>query len=153
MADQNQSQSTNRGLDLWYFGTDATSHGHYHWSMGEQYMTQRYNGKYLSHDDFPFSPEALALKDQNINNYMKGTGLKKGDARFFQIKGYSIWYVEGSAKDDRGGTKSVWWVKGDVSKEVLKEIILANRPSQILIKQMKEKMNFEINWDYDSNKG
>lgn len=137
-------QPTN--LVLWYFGTNIDRAGHYIFIMGENRM----QSSNISYESLPFSPEALALKDQDISNYMKGTGLKLGDAKFFQIKGHSIWYIEGAPGDSRGGCKSVWWVQKLITKEELKTMILANAPSIELINAMRDRRQFEINWDYES---
>lgn len=134
-----------QGLELWYFGTDANRAGHYFHTMGEKRMQS--SRSYFQ--DWPFNPESIA-KLPGGSPYSSNTGLKKGDARFFQVQGHSIWYIEGSAADSRGGTKSVWWVKKLITKEELKEIILANKPSQELIAAMKNKMGFEVNWNYES---
>lgn len=133
-------------LELGYFGTDDSKHGHYIWKVGEQYL----RSQDLNFSDFPFNPESIAKKDQK-NIYSSSTGLNKGDVRFFKVGGYSICYIEGSAVDDRGGTKSVWWVKADVTLEKLKELILANIPSAKLISMMEKK--FKINWEYEGNAG
>lgn len=137
-------QPTTENLTLWYFGTDASTAGHYFHTMGEKYMQKSRTW----FNDWPFNPETVANKP-NAKEWSSDTGLKRGDAKFFQIDGHSIWYVEGSAADSRSGTKSVWWVKKLITKQELKEIILANEPSRVLIAGMKERMKFEINWDYE----
>ena len=93
-----------------YFGTDLTSYGHYFWLLdGSKFIYQP-----LDFSVWPFNPEQIPERDA-----------PKGEVKYVQIAGYSICAISGSCKDTRGGTKSVFWVKGEVEPADLKEMILA----------------------------
>lgn len=110
-----------------YFGTSLTDHGHYFWEVGQ-------DGLYNSSLDFKygFDPQTLG----------KGHNLDKGDTLYKKENGYSIYYIEGSCKDDRHGTKSVFFEKGIFSPQQLKEKIL----SIPICKRIIEAMKFKVNW-------
>lgn len=110
-----------------YFGTDLTSFGHYLWEADGNSL--RY--KRLDFSALPFHPERLVHTDA-----------PKGLVGYFKIGGQSICAISGSCKDGRGGTKSVFWVLGDIEPHALKDMILAVP----IAKKMIEQMPFQVNW-------
>lgn len=103
-----------------YFGTDLENHGHYRWDISESCMQK----SRLSFNDLPFDPEQLT------NN------LPKGQCAFYQGGGFTAIAISGSAKDDRLGTKSVFWVKEAISYEEMKNRITGNELAATIIKRM-----------------
>ena len=100
-----------------YFGTDLSSAGHYFWVLIEGSIV---NSRVFFHD-LPFHPEGL-------------TGdLVKGKWVFDTFMGYSILAIAGSCTDDRGGTKSVFWIYEEVTKEELIGIIHHNTAAMKII--------------------
>lgn len=112
-----------------YYGTNLTEYGHYFWKLdGTQLVYKGLDGK---DEPAPFEPDNLIS-----NNAPKGT------AGYFFLNGYSICAIAGSPKDTRGGTKSVFWVKGSVEPSELRDIIL-DTP---IAKRIIEQMPFEVRW-------
>ena len=109
-----------------YFGTDLTTHGHYRFVLDYHRMskvTYRF-------EQLPFHPEELT------NN------LPKGEVVFYQGGGVTVIGIAGSCKDDRPGTKSIFWIDEIVSFGVLKERIFNTPSAKMIIDQMK----FKVNW-------
>ncbi len=114
--------------DITYFGTDLLQAGHFMWEIPP-------HGKYLgkgsiNFKSLPFHPETF------VDN------LPFGAVRWHTIEDYSICAICGSCSDDRGGTRSVFWIKETISNEELKERILAVP----VLKEIIEKMPFKIDW-------
>jgi hypothetical protein len=82
----------------------------------------------------PFNPEELT------NN------LPKGEVVFYQSSKFTVLGISGSCKDERGGTKSIFWLNEFVSFSEIIQRVLDNNLAQELIKSMP----FKINWP-DSN--
>lgn len=110
-----------------YFGTNTTDHGHYSWDLSGEYMTK--TGLLPRHT--PFNPEELT------NN------LNKGQTVFYQGGGYTAVGISGSCKDDRPGTKSIFWVKDKISKGQMIQLVMQNKHAMKIINSIK----FEIHWD------
>lgn len=111
-----------------YFGTDLMYHGHYRWNLdGDEYMQKMYN----RFEELPFDPEGLTKT------------LRKGDVAFYQGGGYTVIAIAGSCKDDRPGTKSVFWVKEIITRS---EIIMQINQNHLAMKLIRA-MNFEIKWE------
>ena len=113
-----------------YFGTNLREAGHYRWSLDGEYMVYSPKGM-LNFNDLPFHPENLT------NN------LNKGDVVFYQGGGFTCLAISGSCRDDRPGTKSVFWVRDTISKGDMVNRILSNSNANKLIAQMK----FEVKWN------
>ena len=113
---------------MYYFGTSLNEYGHYLWDLeGERMINRGINFKHL-----PFNPEELT------NNFLKGKVM------FYQCTGYTVIGIAGSCKDERGGTKSIFWVLEKISFDEMKERIL-NDP---VAKEIIDKMPFDILWEY-----
>jgi len=110
-----------------YFGTDLRSAGHYRWNLDNNSMT-RMNCHFLS--GLPFQPECLT------------ENLSKGEVIFYQGGGYTVIGIAGSCKDERPGTKSIFWVKEIISKDGMIEKIKTNQTAMKIISAMKFKVNF-----------
>lgn len=116
-----------------YFGTDLSSAGHYIWEIDESG-----NGlinRSLNFNSIPFNPERMT--DPEYGYY-----LTKGSVRWHRFNGFTVCGIEGSCKDNRQGSHSVFWVTEDVTNEALKERIL----STPVCKKIIEQMPFEVQW-------
>lgn len=86
-------------MTIYYFGTSLTEHGHYYFEIVDNSMA--YCG--LRSPIIPFEPESLTRN------------LKRGQSALYQITSpigdFTVWAIYGSPKDERGGVKSVFWVK------------------------------------------
>ena len=123
---------------IYYFGTDTQQAGHYMWEfIGDR--TTVYKGL-TGFNELPFDPESMA-KDLYENNRKV-----KGMTKFYSVTSpeciYSIWFIEGSPIDKRWGTKSVFWVKEQVTPEQLKELILSTPTARRIIYSMP----FSVKW-------
>ena len=110
-----------------YFGTDLTSAGHYFWILQKERLLK----SKVWFRDLPFSLEDI------VPPY---TG--KGLITYLEIDGYYICGISGSCKDNRSGTKSVFWTKEKIDFKDFKNIIL----SIPIGKQIIEQMPFEVHW-------
>jgi hypothetical protein len=110
-----------------YFGTELTSAGHFMWEMiGSELYRNR-----MSIGDCPFNPEALPYKKY-----------KNGDVGYYQCFGFSILAICGSCKDNRAGSKSVFWLEGNFTADEMKERILTIPIGKKIIEQM----SFKVQW-------
>ena len=116
-----------------YFGTSLDSAGHFFWTLHDDHMA--YEG--LDFKSVPFNPEEMPRqeKDQKYS-------YRRGYVAFYNENGYSIIAIEGSCKDKRGGSKSVFFVKEDLTQAEMKEKIL----SIPIAKKIIDKMPFEVKW-------
>jgi hypothetical protein len=121
---------------MYYFGTDLKNYGHYFWILEPDYM---YKG-WIALDSLPFNPEDMPYRKRG-ERFPAGI-ISKGDAAYYQEGGCSIFAIEGSCKDKRPGSKSVFFMKELISREELKERIL----SIPIAKRIIEQMPFEVNW-------
>jgi len=113
-----------------YFGTDLRTHGHYLWRFVE--------GMLISPDRRP-SLASLQFHPEEISK----NGDKRGRCRYFAFPGITGVSISGSCVDKRGGTKSVFWVESEVSREKLREIIFSTDDAAKIIAQM----DFDVDWD------
>jgi len=109
-----------------YFGTNTTEQGHYTWNLDGEHMV-KIN---LLPRDTPFNPEELTK------------GLNKGETIFYQGGGFTVVGFAGSCKDDRPGTKSIFWVKKIISKGAMIQLIMQNEHALRMINIIK----FDIKW-------
>lgn len=109
-----------------YFGTNLTEHGHYRFVLTETGMRKNWS----KFDDLPFHPENLT------NN------LPKGETTFFQGGGYTVIAIAGSCKDERPGTKSVFWVKSTIDRDEMIENIKGSKTAMSIINRFP----FEVKW-------
>lgn len=107
-----------------YFGTDLTSHGHYYWNIDEGMY------KIYTPNDIPFNPECLTKN------------LAKGQTVFYRGGGYTVLGISGSCKDERPGTKSVFWVKELLTKHEITDMVLSNSMAMKMISSMP----FKVEW-------
>ena len=110
-----------------YFGTSLTEHGHYRWDIDEGFRKMNYGFESL-----PFHPENLT------NN------LPKGEVVFYQGGGLTVIGISGSCKDERPGTKSIFWVKGTISRSDLVLKIMQHQTAMRIIRAMP----FEVKWGF-----
>lgn len=127
-----------------YFGTDLREAGHFVWMISKS--GEGLGDRSLNFKDIPFDPEELV-------NPENGYYLKRGAVRWYKFTGqnivsiygscYTVCAICGSCSDDRIGSKSVFWVKEDITYEEMKERILSTK----ICKEIIEKMPFEVNWE------
>jgi len=110
-----------------YFGTDLDHAGHYFFETDDDIL----RSSKISFKDIPFNPECLTEHVKWI-----------GDVRWHQIEDYTICAIEGSCKDHRPGSHSVFWVKEKISFDELKQLILSTPICAKIINQMP----FEVKW-------
>ncbi len=109
-----------------YFGTDLTDYGHYTFNMDGERMIKTWQ----KIDKLPFHPENLT------------TGLPKGEVIFYQGGGYTVIGISGSCKDERGGTKSIFWVNETITKGQMIQRIMRNACAIKIINAFC----FNVNW-------
>lgn len=103
-----------------YFGTNLTEAGHYTWDLDGDYMSKIG----LLPKNTPFNPEELT------------NGLSKCETIYYQGGGYTVLGISGSCIDSRLGTKSIFWVYDNLSKEEMVQRIKANKLAVEIIKKM-----------------
>lgn len=109
-----------------YFGTNLNEPGHYIWDLSNN----RFNKSGINFNSLPFNPEELTR------------GLPKGDVIYYQGGGYTVIGISGSCKDERRGTKSIFWVQELISKIEMIERIQKHE----LAKKIIDKMPFTVLW-------
>ncbi len=81
-----------------YFGTELTTAGHYFWELeGDGIYRSR-----IRFEDIPFNPEGLPI-------VKKGEDVRNGTVQFYNLGHYSICAIQGSCKDTRPGSKSIFF--------------------------------------------
>lgn len=129
---ENTAESGNKSkpllvAGLFYYGTALDVAGHYFWNLSNDKM----NSAKIYFKDIPFNPEDI------VAPY---TG--KGLVTYLEVDGYYICGISGSCRDNRSGTKSVFWTKEKIDFKDFKNIIL----SIPIGKQIIEQMPFEVHW-------
>lgn len=108
-----------------YFGTNLTEHGHYTWDLfGEQMLKIG-----LLPRNTPFNPEELTKN------------LPKGENAFYQSSKFTVLAISGSCKDDRPGTKSIFWIEDCLSKNDIIAKIKNNKLAMSIINAMPFNVN------------
>lgn len=108
-------------MELEYFGTNLDSHGHYFWDLSLDSFG-RSNRRF---HELPFNPEGLP--------YPK---MRKGFWEFYNFARFSILAISGSCKDDRGGTKSIFFIEEMITQEEMIKIIKDSKIAMKMINQM-----------------
>lgn len=103
-----------------YFGTNLTEYGHYRWLLTERGLVRQRN----TFDDLPFHPEELTRN------------LKKGEVAYYQGGGFTALAIAGSCKDSRGGTQSVFWVRLNLGRQEMIELIKQIEVAMLIINAM-----------------
>lgn len=111
---------------LEYFGTNLTEHGHYRWLLTETGLVKQWN----KFEELPFHPEELTRN------------LPKGEVVYYQGGGYTVLAIAGSPKDDRPGTKSVFWVKLKLDRDQMVESVKGNKQAMSIINAMPFVVSF-----------
>ncbi len=100
---------------MYYFGTDLSQAGHYFWGLKDDRLVSKYADSSIPQfKDIPFQPEELT-------NPENGYRLERGIIRWHRIGGYTICAIVGSCIDHRGGCKSVFFVKEELTNEEMIE--------------------------------
>lgn len=109
-----------------YFGTNLTEHGHYRWLITENGLQKQWN----RFEELPFHPENLT------NN------LPKGEVVYYQGGGYTALGISGSPKDERTGTKSVFWVKLKLDRDEMVDFVKNSKTAMSIINAMPFEVSF-----------
>ena len=123
----------NELLQIEYFGTNLTEHGHYRFVLYDSYESYmvKYTGGF---NDLPFHPEYLT------NN------LPKGEVIFYQGGGFTVLGIAGSCKDERPGTKTVFWVKKIITGKEFIQLLKENKQAMKII----DALPFQVKWEFFS---
>ncbi len=116
---------------MYYFGTSLNSCGHYFWELEGDFIFS----SSIRFKDLPFNPEEMP-------RFEKDEMRRRGAVKFYNSNGYSICAIEGSCKDDRGGSKSIFWLEENISNEELVRRIFDTPIAKMII----ERMPFEVKW-------
>ncbi len=120
-------------MTIHYFGTSLDSAGHDFWKC----IDNRLEKSGLSYSYFVadnFCPETIGYSKNKKNNL--------GEVFYFREKQWTICYIEGSCRDTRGGSKSVFFTD---EKVYFGDFVLKLVSIQIINKMIKQ-MPFSINW-------
>jgi hypothetical protein len=109
-----------------YFGTSLDVAGHYRVNIDNGFDYHQS----LKFNDLPFNPEQLT------------NGLPRGDVVFYQGGGYTVIGIAGSCKDQRPGTKSIFWVKEIISRDEMIHRIVQNETAMKIINAMPFEVKF-----------
>ncbi len=127
-----------------YFGTNLTDAGHYFWTLDDTKLLSKglsfpavpepiHLGRYK---EWPFNPKDMPRKYGREQH-------KKGTVKYYKEKGYTIVAIEGSCRDSRSGSKSVFFTLDE-------NITFAELVAKILEvpigKEIIEKMPFTVEW-------
>lgn len=117
-------------MEIEYFGTllDQAGHGFY-------ILTNGFDRNKTRFQNLPFNPEGLPFHSRE-RNYIDGT------VRFYNAFGFTICAIAGSPYDKRGGSKSIFFVQEDLTREVFEEKLKSNPVVQKILKHMP----FEVLW-------
>ena len=117
-------------MDIEYYGTllDQAGHGFYT-------LTNHFDRNKTRFENIPFNPEGLPFHSRE-RSYINGT------VRFYNAFGFTICAIAGSPCDKRGGSKSIFFVEEDLTREFFEAKLKANLVVQKIIKQMP----FEVLW-------
>lgn len=127
-------------MTIHYFGTNLNDCGHYFWTLDNDRLIK----KGLSfpaaepiplprHREWPFDPQ---------NYPRRGSVSKKGDVRYYREKGYTIVAIDGSCRDLRSGTRTVFFTLEEITFSDFVAKLLETPISKSII----EKMPFQIEW-------
>ena len=117
-------------MDIEYYGTPLDQAGH-----GFHTLTTFFDRNRTRLENLPFNPEGLPFHSRE-RCYINGT------VRFYNVFGFTICAITGSPYDKRGGSKSIFFVQEDLTREVFEAQLKANSVVQKIIKQMP----FEVLW-------
>lgn len=113
-----------------YYGTllDQAGHGFYT-------LTDGFDRSRTRLENLPFNPEGLPFRSRE-KSYVDGT------VRFYNAFGFTICAIAGSPYDKRGGSKSIFFVQEDLTREVFEARLKANET----VKKIIAKMPFPVLW-------
>lgn len=113
-------------LEIFYFGTSLTTAGHYFHTVKDISLHEIYDKSMW--EELPFNPEELPKNCKKLGEY-----------EYLQIGEYSIIAFLGSPYDRRGGCKSVFFVKANLTENELYEMV-TDRPIVLkIIEKIKNK--------------
>ena len=107
-----------------YYGTLLDQAGHGFHTLNDGFDRNR-----TKFENLPFNPEALPFHSRE-RNYIDGT------VKFYNVFGFTICAIAGSPYDKRPGSKSIFFIERDLTREVFKAQLEINPTVQKIIKQM-----------------
>jgi len=109
-----------------YFGTGLDMAGHYFHTLTD-YRIDENKTKFT---DLPFNPESIiAYKPL-------------GTVEYHEFGEFKVCAIEGSCRDRRPGSHSIFWTTNNIQLDEFKDIIL----SIPIAKKIIEQMPFEVRW-------
>lgn len=121
---------------MYYFGTNLSMAGHYFYIIRSGLIDLSYR---VMFDMLPFNPERFPIKEN-------GKELPNGEVRFYKKDEWLICAIQGSCRDHRPGSKSIFFTKRIlVPVEFMNELLREDNISSRIIKQMP----FEVKWPAD----
>ena len=116
---------------LQYFGTAINQHGFYLWDIkGDQLVKNN-----LSYSLYPFDPYGLPIMEDKLY-------LAKGTVRYYQKAGYSIIQIIGSPCDQRQGTFTLLFIRGNISFNNFSRALKALP----IVRKIINAMPFDVLW-------
>lgn len=118
-------------MEIEYYGTllDQAGHGFYTLTNG------RFDRNGTRFEHLPFNPEGLPFHSRKILHL-------DGTVRFYNVFGFTICAIAGSPYDKRRGSKSVFFIEEDLTREVFEAELKANET----VKKIIAKMPFNVLW-------
>lgn len=117
-------------MEIEYYGTLLDQAGH-----GFHTLTTRFESNRTRFSGLPFNPEGLPF-------YSRTHEFPNGTVRFYNAFGFTICAIAGSPHDTRNGSKSIFFVQEDLTRDVFEAQLKAN----VVVQQIVSKMPFEVLW-------
>lgn len=109
-----------------YFGTNFSEKGHCRWNITNEKFENIIN-RFI---DLPFHPEEMT------------NHLKNGNVIYYNGDGYTVLGISGSCLDTRPESKTIFWLKENLTKDEMIAKIMLNKLADKIIKSLP----FEIKW-------
>lgn len=111
-------------MEIEYYGTLLDQAGH-----GFHTLTDGFDRNRTRLENLPFNAEGLPFHSRE-RSYGNGT------VRFYNVFGFTICAIVGSPYDKRSGSKSIFFVEEDLTREVFEAKLKANETVKKIIAQM-----------------
>ena len=112
---------------MFYYGTELDSYGHYLWELNG-----RFTRTGLPHSTLGFDPEKHRMQP-------------RGHVKFEHEGGWTILYIGGSPKDTRLGTSSVFFLRGDFSRQDFVNLMRSNSVAMSIVERIPYDIDLEGN--------
>jgi hypothetical protein len=112
-------------MKAYYFGTTLTEAGHYHHDLYQNGISKNYTRE----GDLPFYCERFPIA-------RKGIGVQNGTVAFYNIGYWSICAIQGSPKDTRPGSKSIFYFDEPLTQDQMIKLLKSLPIFNKIIEQM-----------------